>query len=212
MNQDMLNIGKKIEISITRNEITYVFPSKVEDMTPGNLLVGMPLKGNETFPVALGEKININFLYRDLPYCVDGIVMSKSYHPIPVMLVKLEGTPYKIQRRDYFRLKVSLTVELMEEGSENHSNGLIKDLSASGALLAVKKVFRKGDSLIVKFKLGEDLLQPRAIVKRVEKQVKSAVYPYAIAVHFKDLNEYQKEIIIKFILEEQRKLRQKGLL
>jgi len=208
----MLTIGKRIEISIIRNGEKYVFPSKVEDIKNDSILVGMPLKGNKTFPVSLGETVYIYFLHRDSFYCVEGLVLSKNELPIPLMLLKLTGLPYKIQRRQYYRLKVSIKAEIKDEENEDYIEGLIKDLSASGALVAVKESFEKETGVNIRFTLGKDLLELNAVVKRTEYHKKRSIYPYDVAIQFKDINEPQRDIIIKFILEQQRLLRKKGLI
>jgi len=208
----MLTIGNIIEISIKRNGKNYVFPSKVEDVRTEGLLIGMPLKGNQTYNVDIGEMIEINFLYRESLYCIEGLVIRKSYTPIPVLLVKPNGSPYKIQRRGYFRLKVSINAKIKDEESEDYTECLVKDISASGALIAVRKSFEINKTINIRFTLGSDLIELNAVVKRVEHYPTRHVYPHDVAIQFKDINEPQRDIIIKFILEQQRILRKKGLI
>ena len=135
MNEGIFHVGMKVGIELERDGKKLLFSSKVEDKNQKNIIIDMPMRSNRTFFVGLGEKLRIFFCRRQVFYCIDGVVISKSYVPIPVLTVEISGEPYRNQRRDYFRINVNIAtkVELLE--NEEVLDCVINDISGSGAMI-----------------------------------------------------------------------------
>ena len=211
MFDNFLEIGMKVIIEIKRENGELFFPSKIEDIYPNSILLGMPMKGGRTFFIGINEKINIYFSRKDSFYCIEGIVEDKKYEPIPVIKMHPLGLPYKKQKRNYFRLKVSLPIHIKLFGTEETFLRYTRDLSAGGIKFAHSKTIEKGADLEVKIPdiLGEKAI--KASVVRTERDDIREVNKYDIAIKFVDIDERSQDKIIKFILAKQRELRQKGL-
>lgn len=207
-----LEIGMKVSIEVVGKEKNRFFPSKIEDIKSGNLVVGMPIKGNSIIGIPLNSIIHLNFLQKDTIYRLDCLVLRKRYNPIPVLILEPLGFPYRHQRRDYFRVNVNIDVMVTIIDDDKCLKGTIKNISGSGALLALPEYIKKGKMLLLKYPIENKILESKAEVVRVEKDNLRRINPYDIAVNFSDISEDTRDALIKFALTVQRELRKKGIL
>ena len=56
MEYSFLDIGMKVNIEIRREETKLFFSSKIEEIKPDLIFIGMPMKAGTTFFVAINEK------------------------------------------------------------------------------------------------------------------------------------------------------------
>lgn len=134
-----LEIGMKVTIEVKKENGEYFFPSKIEDIYVNSITLSMPMKGGRTFFISVDEKINIYFSRKGSFYCIEGTVKDKQYKPIPVIRMRPLGSPYKKQKRSYFRLKVSLPIHIKLWGTEDMFLRYTRDLSAGGIKFALRK-------------------------------------------------------------------------
>ncbi|TYP59908.1 flagellar brake protein [Thermosediminibacter litoriperuensis] len=210
MRNKNLEIGMKVEIEVIRDDQNIIFPTKVEDFDGDRVLLGMPFFEGKIFFLRSDELVRIYYAKSDCFYFVRAKVVEKKYAPIPVIAVKLMGPPEKNQRRDYFRVQVSLKVMVRPEGTENWMNAYVVDLSASGAMIYSGKEIGKEQIVEIKLPLNSKEFNLKAKVVRITKDPMRSINPYNMGVQFIDIEEHMRDEIIKFILTEQRKLRQKG--
>lgn len=205
---NFFQLGMKVNIEVMRGEENLYFSSKVEEVESGNLVLGMPIKGNQFFHIRLNESINVHFPKSDSFFYIVGKVVGKKYIPIPVLIVKPMSEPIKNQRRDFFRIRLTLKVKVKQAGIDEWKNGYVKDLSGSGALIATNCEFKKGDILNLQVPIMSKDLDLKSEVVRSWREDYSK--PYNIAVRFIDLEQEKQDEIIKFILTEQRKMIKRG--
>lgn len=199
-------------MEIIREKKKYCFSSKVEDISSNYIILGMPMKSGRTFHTYIKERIYIYFSRKDSFYCIDGLVDKKRYTPIPVIFVTPITSPYKNQKRKYFRLKFSLPIHLKTDEGEEWQDAYSQDISAGGAMIYFDKKIKPGCQLEVKIPsiLGDVVF--KAKILRCEKEPIREINPYNIALQFLDLEANHRDEIVKFLLDEQRKLRKKGLI
>ena len=120
------------------------------------------------------------------------------------------SSPYKKQKRRYFRLNVSLPIHIKLCGSDNVLRRYTSDISAGGIKFSHSKLIEIGTNLEVKIPdiLGEKTI--KAIVIRTEQEDIGKINKYNIVIQFVDICERTRDKIVKFILEKQRELRKKG--
>ncbi len=202
----------KIGIQVYRGETKLNFASKIEDLVDDNIIISMPMQSNRIFYTHIDEIIRLFFPKKDSLYCADCVVIGKTYKPVPVLKLKMLGNPYKNQRRDYFRLDLSTKIRVKLPSTQDVINGVTLNLSGSGALIVSDCSFNKGDIVEVKIPAVSDDLLLKAEVVRCQTDFTRKVKPYSIAMKYIEINERQRDIIIKFLLREQRRLRKKGLI
>jgi len=211
MFEGLLEIGMKVIIEVKRDNGDFFFSSKIEDIFSNHIILSMPMKGSRTFFISVDEKINIYFPKRGSFYCIEGKVVEKQYKPIPIIKMIPLSSPYKKQKRSYFRLKVSLPihVKLCETGYKFLR--YTRDISAGGIKFSHSEFIEVGTNIEVQI---PDILGKKAVkasVIRTELENIREINKYDIAIEFIDIDERARDKIVKFILAKQRELRKKGL-
>lgn len=211
MELSTFQVGMKINIEVERGDENFFFPSKVEDIELGALVLDIPMKGNKLFHIGLDESVKVYFSRGDSFYYFIGIVTGKKYVPVPVLHVKPVSPFIKNQRRDYFRIKTTVKVKISLVETAESLHGLIKDLSGGGALITIGRELKKGDLINIQFSIMSKIIDIKGRVVRVwqEEQLRHSRIYYT-AVQFVEIDETIQDEIIKFILAEQRKLIKKG--
>lgn len=147
-------------------------------------------------------------------------VVGRIKKEIPMIQLHYKGKEslVKHQRREYVRVDATLPAALHSlNGTFEPFTTITKNISASGALLAVKEkgvFFQKGDKINIwlVFELYDQYyhIQTEAEVinilpSHVEKQ-------HNVGVKFLTLGVKEQEALIRYTLEVQRELKRKGLL
>ncbi|MCG0274567.1 MAG: PilZ domain-containing protein [Thermosediminibacteraceae bacterium] len=210
MGNNSLEIGMRVEIEVVRDDEKIILPTKVEDLGEDRIYLGMPFLDGKLFFLESDEPIKIYYKKNDCFYFVRAKVVEKRYAPIPIIGVILLAPPEKNQRRDYFRVQVIKRIRIRPLKTENWMKAFLMDLSASGAMIYFGKELEKGEVIEIKLPLESREIDIKARVVRIAKDPVRRVHPYNIGVQFIDLKDQERDEIIKFVLAEQRKLRQKG--
>ena len=149
-------------------------------------------------------------------YELKAAVSEKLFGRIPLLRLKVFPEVRKIQRRDFYRLRilrdigVRLVKDVKGEESDKYTCGLI-DISVGGLLFSSRKEFNENDKLEISLNLNNKKLNVHGIiVRRTLNDIYSSSYFYG--VKFVNMNEPDKNIISRYIFEEQRKLIKKGLI
>ncbi len=149
-------------------------------------------------------------------YEFKAVLHEKLFGRIPLLRLKIFSEVNKIQRRDYYRLKLmgDLEARLVEDLKERKYGELFKcnlhDISAGGVLLSTNKELQ--EKALLEFTLnlnGNKLIVYGTIVRKTLTGNHRA--PYSYGVKFEKMSELEKTAITKFIFEEQRRLIKKGL-
>ncbi|MGB9813173.1 MAG: flagellar brake protein [Thermovenabulum sp.] len=203
-------VGMKVELEVERENEKYNFLTKIEEIKDKTILLGMPMYRGNYFFLNVDEEVFIFYCVNDLYYGVKGKVIAKSYLPFPVIEVELLEEPKRIQRRSFFRIPVTIKIKIKKLDSNNWNIAYIKNISGGGALINTHLGFDKGEILEMQIPIENEIYEIKAKVVRVIKDNMRLIYPFEVAVEYCDIPERIRDKIIKFIMEEQRKLRKKG--
>lgn len=226
MNAGDIKIGTKIELEVYDELGDRIKPSFVSEYEwaedDKTFYILAPIHEGVIYPVHSDSRMNIYFTQQEDLFKVKAKVEGRdSKDNIPLLKVKVLSEFEKMQRRQFFRFDSSVPV-IYRTGSwlvqQNNKkapmeNAITKDLSGGGlCLLTVEPL--EGHSLI---ECEVKLEEKRAIkvvgkVVRVAKVTDQGVYKYEIGVNFIKIENKDREAIISYIFQEQRKLRKKGLI
>lgn len=145
------------------------------------------------------------------------VLHEKLFGRIPLLRLKVLSEVNKIQRRDFYRLKimrdieVRLVLDLKEKKyDEQHICNLL-DISVGGLLFNSRKEFQEKDMLEFTLDLnGKKLTAFGTIIRRTLNDNFRA--PYSYGVKYVNMNTREREVITKFVYEEQRRMIKKGLI
>lgn len=216
---DILEIGTKIELFKLDDEEEVGYPSQALDIIqPEELIVSGPIKKNNLVFMHKGEKIKVVYNVENIGmHYFIAEVMSRNYSPIYSLKLKRVSDIKKKQLRKYYRLLSMLKVDkkniIMKNGLEEtlHEACRISDISGGGMKLSCNYKHNLGDEIDCLFEIQDNLVEIKALIVRVE-ELDSFNFKYSIGVSFLEIKEETRDIIIKYIFEQQRILRVRGLI
>lgn len=208
-----------------------VYVSQLFDFTEdGNLKVAMPVLRGRLIPLSKGQLYDAFFysskgLYQSRILIVDRYKAGNIY----TMEIKLTTELQKYQRRQYFRLEKTLSISYIElaemdydkiistkmfpehlKDMDIYSPGTTLDISGGGMRMVGKKLIKKGHKILVIFSiiLGDKEIKfrlPATVIMSFEVQDFQNRYEHRI--EFLNISQNYREMLIRYIFEEERKKR-----
>ncbi|RCX15533.1 c-di-GMP-binding flagellar brake protein YcgR [Anaerobacterium chartisolvens] len=196
----------------------------------GFAVIAAPIHEGIIYPVHTGTVIDIFFGYKlnnargmnmyKLRARVRG---RRVVDNIALLEIIPEGEIEKIQRRQYFRFSCSTAVyyralvlsgkEETADGGEEYKRALAVDLSGCGMRMLTVERLEYGTFLEIEIKLNDNIsLKLPGKVVRVTPIENNDSFKYEEGIWFKKIDSKHREEIIRYIFQEQRKLRKKGLI
>lgn len=218
-------IGEKIQIDhIDIRGHLQEYISQVVDFHGLDFMdVLIPIHKNQDVYLKVDSIVKIVLPKGDAVYEFKAVVYEKLFGRVPLLRLKMISDVNKIQRRDFYRLKLMRDIEarklllenVLENNPEKKFGDVFKcymhDISAGGVLISTKEDLQEGDTLEIRIDLnGIELVAYGIIVRRTLTVSPRA--PYSYGVKFDKMSEFDKNKLSRFIFEEQRKLIKKGLI
>ena len=226
---DFKDILSKEQLNGGLTPATYasqVFEIKNDDI----LRVSMPIEHGRIIPLSKGKRFDAFFytakgLYQCRVIIIDRFKINNIY----MMDIELLTEPVKYQRRQYYRLELNIPVryiqitetesntmaneeelpERLENLSEYHTGDTI-DISGGGLRFTGDGLVEKGNKLavvfdidyegnIVRYVLAADVIMSFGVPQHHGK--------YEHRVEFRNISKENREMLIKYIFQEERKIR-----
>lgn len=226
---DFKDILTKAQIDGGMSASTYA--SQVFEIKNDNVFrVSMPIEHGRLVPLSKGKKFDAFFYTaKGLYQCRIIIVDRFKINNIYMMDIELLTEPVKYQRRQYYRLEINIPVRYMEI-TESESNAMMKDGELPERLENLSEYFTgdtidisggglrfTGDGLVDKGKLlsvvfdvdydGEITRYVLAADVIMSFGVPQHHGKYEHRVEFKNISKEYRENLIKYIFQEERKIR-----
>ena len=213
------SVGEKIEMDYidTRGHINKYISQVVE--IHGNELIDTLIPIHKKRDIYLKQDAILKLIVskEEAIYELRAVVYEKLFGRIPLLRLKVFPEVNRIQRRNFFRLRImrDIEVRLVEDLKEEKYGGKytcsLIDISVGGLLFNSRNEFDENDTLELSLDLnGKKLVVLGVIVRRTLNDNRSSYYLYG--VKFIKMNEFDKNVINKYIFEEQRRLIKKGLI
>ncbi len=194
--------------------------SQIEEVTSGGIVVSMPVSQGEVVSLPQGTAITVQFWDRYANYRFDTVVLGETRSgQVPVLLLRLPDHISRIQRRDFVRLEISCPVifeiaALREQGkiASPVFTGHTANLSGGGMLLVTDLDLPPKTSLHLAVKLPGGLVVPAMgeVVRMINEIKTKDGAKYWLGIRFTGLEEKDRQALVRFIFEEQRRLRREG--
>lgn len=226
---DFKDILSKEQLNGGLTPATYA--SQVFEIRNDNILrVSMPIEHGRIIPLSKGKKFDAFFytakgLYQCRVIIIDRFKINNIY----MMDIEILTEPVKYQRRQYYRLELNIPVrymqitetesnvmaneeelpERLENLSEYHTGDTI-DISGGGLRFTGDTLVEKGNRLAVVFDIDYEGNIERYLL--AADVIMSFAIPqhhgmYEHRVEFKDISKENREMLIKYIFQEERKIR-----
>lgn len=220
MNKDssQLKIGDKIEI-IKINNRKYRYKSQILDiLDEKKYIISGPIRRSTIIHISVNTILKLKYYQEGKgKYVFNALVTDKNEKGIYNLTVERLEDITRIQERDYFRLSLPLNVikrfEINDKDEELavEETCITKDISGGGARIFSNYKHRVGEKMQLSVYIGKKELILFGVVVGAYDSTNDD-YNYEIGVKFYNIDEVDRDIIVKYIFEQQRKLRRKGLI
>jgi len=240
-----LDVNQRIQLHspTLKKDGRHYYPSRIEEKNADSLYIAEPLDGTVPVFIPLGQEIEVIFNDEKGTYLFKTKVIGRVEKNIRLLQITMPEAVEKINRRDYFRLQVFIpfTFRVLPEEVYQHGfprkqktikstvlkshllkdeadklEGIIKDISGGGALVAVSEKIdlKVGDHLEMWLPITfqEEPIYLWADVVRTLPNPDATRWNRDIGVSFCKINERDRDSIISHVLSLQRALLQKGTL
>ena len=217
--EKILSIGDKIQVISLEKFKGVEYVSQVANVHKSYIDIFNPIYKNALVYFRFNEKLKIIVIKPEVILEFKSKVVERGYGKIPVLRLEPISELRRIQRREYFRLKILKSFEYKVIDDKNKKgeaprlySGIILDISGGGVLFSSKHDLDQNDLIEFELPLGKDgkIILTGKVVRKQYNVQQSFLYEYG--VKFEDLNTKDKELLIKFIFDEQRRLLKKGLI
>lgn len=188
-------------------------------------MIAAPINEGVVFPIHTGTVIYVYFARKKesvkVFYRFKAVVTGRgASNNVPLLKIEAAGDIEKIQRRNYFRLDCSLSVQYRQVESLNPARNegtpfkkaLASNLSGGGICLLLEEKLEVGKLIECELPTGEGKIV--GFYGKVIRYDRSETegFKYEVGIAYIKINENDREAVVKFIFDEQRKLRKKGLI
>ena len=233
---NLISVGIKIELKQTlnrneaQNENARNYVSQVLDISDITFQAAMPIYGGHLVPLEVGTKYDVIFktekgLYKAVCEVIGRSKIEKIYLVELKPVSKLE----KFQRREYFRFNTNIDASIClisenemknfiqlltfpEDYKNKKKTAAIIDISGGGVKIVSNELYKKNDIVLIEFNM-----MVGSIFKNVN--VLGRVIASTTSDNRLDLREHRieynkipkeiRELIVKYIFDEQKKILQK---
>lgn len=212
---DPLKINRPIDIT-TGGSQSNTYRCKVKGFSGERMVALLPAEVTNPSDLIPGTKVKINYVDNTAVYSFySEIIVLGSGMPLTVTLGKPLGLS-RTQRRNFVRLDIKLKVisNKIDEDTTNESfTATTIDISGGGILFGCNTELTAGQTLEATVFLSDNqTVTANGRVVRVIENSASSKQRFSVGFEFISIKESERDKIIKFIFNQQRVLRNKGLL
>jgi len=209
-----LEVNQKLEIEVLSGSYQGNYLSKVADFLEAGVVITGLYREGAPLPLRLNQPVNVYYTTDRAAYKFKSKILKRTNKPIPLLLIERSDSVTRIQRRDYFRLDVTVTVDVYQMVDDQKypkkiSAARLLDISGGGIQMQLKKKFDKGEEILICLK---NILAPKEFIKaKIVRSQRENDELNNYGVQFIEIEREQREAIIQWIFAYQRKSRKKGL-
>ncbi len=217
-----LTLGNKLELELYDSKferITPILVSQFEALLPdGSMEILAPIHEGRIYPIHRETFMDVIYerngdLFKFLAVVLERRVSGNIY----LLRIQPRSGEERLQRRTFFRFSCLLNIkyrtfehkETKSEGRGEFKETMTKDLSGGGLCLLVKEKPRNGWFLEGIINVGAEVRFLGRIVRVINVHEKG-IFSYEVGIEFDEIKNIDRERIISYIFDSQRKLLKKG--
>lgn len=216
----LFSVGDKIQIEyIDRWNRFHSYVSQINNIYDDSSIdILIPIYKNSVVNLTVGAVFKVIIVKGEAVYEFKSKVTDKLFGAVPLLKIKIITDIEKIQRRDYFRLKIfgDLTgrrvIDLEEGAFEEEFTGNLLDISGGGIMFNSTVELNEKDMILLNLNLNDKKMVLYGVIIRRTINDNNPKAPYSYGVKFENIKETERNEITKYIFEMQRKLIKKGLM
>ncbi len=211
-----VELGDKIEVIRKTGFKTnqHSFFSKIQEIPSENqIIITAPIENGKVIPLEINwEYYLCIYTSRGLYRCESEVVDRKRVEHMFFATLKLKTKMQKYQRRQYYRLDCILSFQYKNDEKEVWNGGLILDISGGGLRFTSNGQLIQQEQVVCHIQLNfeeeqKHLYVPGTIIDCNIIDFNTGLYETRVA--FDTISSEAREMVIRFIFEEERKRRKK---
>lgn len=218
---DVIRIGELLKIhpqtSMKIKDYTRIYKVRVEDISDDTITVSAPITNGTIVPMRRGMRLILGISKEDALYGFYTEIVDRRGGQVPVLVVKRSPTSRRIQRRRYVRINGEIPIELKivkwpdapaPAPKLERSSIYEKNISGGGMLIVTKEALKRGTMLQILMEFPAGRVKVMGEVRRVQKNEETEQYEVGVA--FLDLNEKDRDKVVKYVYNRQIEMKRKG--
>jgi c-di-GMP-binding flagellar brake protein YcgR len=206
-------INDILQIRIPEEDNPTTYYSRINDIVNGKLVIAWPTNGGIRLIARQDQILDFSFMKNGVPNAFTGLIDETSMDPMPQITIILSSAVTQVQRRQNFRIKCLIPLEITGSIMENSQDGTASpvniqtttyDLSASG--LAIRHPKRIPEGSLVEIKLGMPDNKPA--IKAPCRVMYSEAFTetsklYRTGIEYLALSEAERARIVRYVYRTQ---------
>jgi c-di-GMP-binding flagellar brake protein YcgR len=194
-----------------RDQATYY--SRINDISEGKLVIAWPTSRGIRLIAYADQMLDFYFVRDGTPYSFSGLVDETSLEPLPQITIILSSPITTVQRRQNFRIKCLLPVEVIGNIKEDARAETVTplsikttsyDLSASGISIRHAKRIPEDSLLTVKISLPDEgpvIGIPGSVI--YSEYLSENKVLYRTGIRYLAITEKERARIVRFVYRKQ---------
>lgn len=209
-----ISINELLQVRFTEDPNTATYYSRISDISEGKLLIAWPTHAGIRQLVHRDQILDFHFLRNDVPHEFSGMVDEMFSDPLPQLAVILSSAVTRVQRRQNFRVKTLIPVELngaIKDPREDSSKMLsLKtvtcDISASGLAIRHPNPIPEGSALEIKLALPDSAPAIKIPCEAMYSEIPAEGQNlYRTGLRYLVISESERARIVRFVYRTQLK-------
>ncbi len=213
-----VSIHKPVEVSVEIDGTVKRLRGYITDVEGNKISIDAPMSKGAPVPLRPGSNITVALVEDDAVYEFEAGILERKMDRIPILVLTAPEEVTRVQRRGYYRfpIEIDITFQVVEKKGyylkriSEPKTVLTRDISAGGISFRDEKKIPIGTNIIVEFCLPGDfvpfVLESRIVrITTPQKTLKSDKNQIFNCAEFLNMNESDRERLVKFILIEERK-------
>ncbi len=211
---DYIQLGDKIEmVTELDNEGNQEhYYSSVQGKEDGCIIITAPTVKGRLDPLEIERTYGMCvYTKRGLYRCEVELVSRERRANLFLLYIQINTDLKKYQRRQYYRMDCMLQFNFKNAITNEWYRAIIVDISGGGLRFYTDKIVREGDKLLnqviinIKGEQKEILLSGKVVYAK--KRLNKGLTNYEIREHFDTISDSERDLIIKYIFDEERRRR-----
>lgn len=212
-----LQIGMQLKVRSLESLGQPAHATRVEDVADETIVVQRPTHNYQPVRMPKGSRIELLLSMVEPStaagkYRAETVVVDEIFQSVPLLRLAVPEQWERSQLRKFFRVPTTISAEVRTlQTGDDWVSARTRDLSGGGCRLAVPAPLERGQTLEINLTLPSGPLQLKGTVTRIEGEKGRRGEHTVVGIKFIDIEEKQREQLIRYGFERQIELRKKGI-
>jgi c-di-GMP-binding flagellar brake protein YcgR len=112
MDTPKIEINDIIQVQDMDDPDSLSYHSRVEDIAADHMMIAWPTSNGVLVPVHQNCTLSLSFVREDAAYVFKAVVRERKNSPVPLLKIQDLSSPERVQRRQFFRMKVPVRIKI----------------------------------------------------------------------------------------------------